>query len=69
MAASFEEDDFGVVQKKLAAILELLLGLYDALEKNIKVWRLLLLMKKKINIAVVVGGEEHGGCCCCCCCC
>ena len=37
VSASFTEDDFGVVQKKLADILELLVSLYDAVEKNIKV--------------------------------
>ena len=37
VSASFAEDDFGVVQKKLADILELLVSLYDAVEKNIKV--------------------------------
>jgi len=38
VAASFAEDDFGVVQKKLANILELLVNLYDAIEKNMKLF-------------------------------
>jgi len=38
VAASFKEDDFGVVQKKLAQTLDLLVNLYDAVEKNIKLY-------------------------------
>jgi len=38
VSASFTEDDFGVVQKTLADILELLVSLYDAVEKNIKLY-------------------------------
>lgn len=40
ISASFAEDEYGVVQKKLADILELLVNLYDAVEKNIKLYPL-----------------------------
>jgi len=38
IAASFVEDEYGVVQKKLGELLEILVGLYEGVEKNVRLF-------------------------------